>query len=130
MEPGPRRRLRAIAVAALAAACLPGWSAVPVAVDHDLILESAARSDGTVGVVAESGPGGEWHAQYHGSGWARLLSALGVRGALPSLVPPDFAAHIPGGGGLSPRADGYYRIETTIRWPWWRPGGGVTWAPR
>ncbi len=99
-------------------------------VPHEEVLASAAASDGSVGVVAVSGAAGEWHAQYHHSGWARLLSALGMRKALPSLVPPDFAAHVPAAGGASPRADGYFRVEATWRWPWWRPGGGVDWTVR
>lgn len=130
MEPAARRRLRWAAAALLVVAILPGWSAVPVPVAHDEVLASAARSDGSVGVVAVSDASGEWHAQYHRSGWARLLSALGMRAALPALVPPDFAAHVPRSGGTSPRADGYFRLETSWHWPWWRPGGGVAWEPR
>jgi hypothetical protein len=122
-----RKRSRVALAVAVAAVCLPGWSAVLVPVAHDEILASAARSDGTVGVVAASDASGEWHAQYHRSGWARLLTAAGLRRAVPSLVPPEFAAHVPASPGLTQRADGYFRVETTVRWPWWRPGGGVAW---
>ena len=124
-----------------AAACAPGWEASLVPVEHDEVLAAAAQASSAFGVTRPgTGAGDEWHAQYLDSGLARLLSAVGLRGTIPSLVPPDFAAHIPGpvvpavvptgdtgGRGVATRADGYFRVETRARWPWWRPGGGVRW---
>ena len=37
-------------------------------------------------------------------------------------------AHIPPGIDLLPqRADAYFAVQTSWRWPWWWPGGGVDW---
>ena len=126
---------------ALAAALSPGWAATLTPVQHDEILARAAESGAPFGVTVRDvaatpsedvAPGAvraaEWHAEYLDSGWARIFAACGLRGFAPSVVPPDYAAHVPASpdGGLRP-ADGYYRVVTSWRWPWWRPGGGVDW---
>lgn len=129
----PSRRVSArLGLALLAAAALaPGWEATLVPVPHDDVLAAASRASSALGVVRPgSGRGDEWHVQYLDSGAARLLADLGLRRALPSLLAPDFAAHVPGPVGpreVATRADGYFRVEPDLRWPWWRPGGGVRW---
>ena len=128
----PRRTWVRVALGvALAAALAPGWQGTLVPVPHDDVIDAASRSGSAMGVVrAGDGRGDEWHVQYLDPGLARLLADLGMRGALPSLVPPDFVAHVPAPVGpkeVATRADGYYRVETSLRWPWWLPGGGVRW---
>ena len=92
--------------------------------------ESAAGAEPSAAGAEPSAAGaasGEWHAEYIDSGLARMLAACGMRGFAPSLVPPDFAAHVPPSAGALRPADGYFRVETAWHWPWWRPGGGVLW---
>jgi hypothetical protein len=122
-------RRRKLIVAAFCGVVLlaPGWRAALQPVPHGQILAavSTAAPGDVFGVsVAGAREGEVWHAQYHGSPFARLLRAAGVRSSLPSLVPPAYAAHIPVG---AERADGYYRVAAAAHWPWWRPGGGVDW---
>lgn len=110
----------------------PGWAGVLVPVRHEELIREAARHDADevfgVSLPGER-PGEEWHAQFMGSGIAQFLDLLALRRAAPSLVPPRYAAHVPPGiAGLPQRADGYFRVETSLRWPWWWPGGGVRWA--
>jgi hypothetical protein len=130
--PLSRRAWTRAGLGVLAAAALaPGWEATLVPVEHDEVLAAAAQAPSAFGVVRPGrGRGDEWHAQYLGGGFARLLADVGLRGAVPSLVPPDFAAHVPGPVGaqrVATRADGYFRVDARWRWPWWRPGGGVRW---
>jgi hypothetical protein len=120
----------------LAALCgtvllLPGWRGVLVETPHDDVLAAAREAvpDRVFGVTRPAEldggrDGGEWHAQYHGSLAARLLRGAGMGASLTRIVPPAFAAHVP---PRAERADGYFRIETALHWPWWRPGGGVDW---
>jgi len=117
-----------VALPCLAAVLLPGWSARLEPVDHEAVLAAArSASPGDVFGVARPGArdGETWHAQYHDSVVARVLHGAGLRGALPGLLPPAFAAHIPVG---AERADGYFRVRTSVHWPWWWPGGGVDWS--
>jgi hypothetical protein len=121
----PTWRETAVAAAALALLA-PGWRADLVRVPHEEALAAAARSRSQLGAVrAGDAPGEEWHVQYLDSWWARMLAELGLRARLPALVPPDFAAHVAAG---SARADGYFRADAAVHWPWWRPGGGVDWT--
>lgn len=110
---------------------LPGWRGDLVPVPNDQVILASAQFDaGDVFGTSRPGEreGEEWHAQYMGSGAARFLDLLGLRRFATHLVPPAFAAHIPPGSDKLPhRADGYYRVETHLRWPWWWPGGGVDW---
>jgi hypothetical protein len=63
-----------------------------------------------------------------GSPTAQALVFAGLRRIAPRCVPPSFAAHMPAGeAGRPQRADGYYRVVASWRWPWWWPGGGVDW---
>jgi len=121
-----RRRLIALALVGVAVAA-PGWRATLYPVSHEELL-AAARAAAAVrvfGISLADGPNSErWHAQFVGRALPVVLHDLGVRGALPSLVPPDYAAHIPAG---AERADGYYEVVAETHWPWWRPGGGVEW---
>ncbi len=124
-----RRGLVWTGAAAAALLALPGWRGSLVPCTHDEILSAAALHGAPFGVsVPGAEPGEEWHAEYLDSGLARLLADVGMRGVAPSLVPPDFAAHVPAapGGGVQ-RADAWYRVETSRRWPWWWPGGGMSW---
>jgi len=130
--PWTRRVWIRIGLGVVAAAALaPGWAGTLVPVPHDELIAAAARSGSAMGITrAGEGRGDEWHLQYLDPRFARLLADVGLRGVLPSLVPPDFAAHVPAPVGpreVATRADGYYRVETSLRWPWWLPGGGVRW---
>jgi hypothetical protein len=116
-----------LAVLALA----PGWRGDLVPVPHEEILTEAKRCD-PADVIPGSLPGREegeqWHAQFFGSSAARVFDLLNLRGLAPHFVPPSYVAHIPPGMDDRPeRADGYFRVETHWRWPWWWPGGGVDW---
>jgi len=123
-EPRDRWKI-ALATVAAAAVVSPGWSARLVPADHEDLLAEASRSRSQLGVSrAGDTPDEEWHLQYLDSWAVRVLDEMRIRGKAPALVPPDFAAHIPPG---SDRADGYFRLETSWHWPWWRPGGGVAW---
>ena len=115
------------AVCAAPVLLAPGWRATLEPTSHDALLATMRSADpeGVFGVSRRGRQRGEeWHAQYAGGGLPRLLRALGVRGALPALVPPRYAAHVPAG---AERADGYFSVRATAHWPWWRPGGGVDW---
>ncbi len=70
----------------------------------------------------EVGGGGTWHVQYVASRIAPALRSVGLRRLLTRLVPPSYAAYLPSGAD---RAEGYYRVEPSVHWPWWRPGGGL-----
>ncbi len=129
--PGKRTRI-ALAVAALAAGLAPGWSGRLVEVGLEVVLACArgARAGSVLGVtrpVVKDGveTGEEWHASYVGRRLPAFLAGVGLRRALPRLSPPDFVAHVPAGAR---RADGYFDVEVSTHWPWWRPGGGLTWA--
>jgi hypothetical protein len=117
--------------AALVLLAAPGWRGELVPVAHDEVLAvTGARAAGEVFGVARAGErqGEEWHAQYVASPPAEALFALGLRKLAPALVAPQFVAHVPPGfDGVPQRADGYYRVATSWRWPWWWPGGGVDW---
>ncbi|MCG3135005.1 MAG: hypothetical protein HMLKMBBP_02498 [Planctomycetes bacterium] len=121
-----RIAVRTLAAVGAAAALSPGWRGRLVPATHDEILEAAARVRG-IGVSIADGTdtGGRFDLQYLGSGWAALLPAAGLRAAVPRIVPPDFAAHVPPPVGGVQRADSYHRIVTEWHWPWWRPGGGL-----
>jgi hypothetical protein len=110
---------------------LPGWRGELVPVPHEEVLLAAkARDADDVFGVSRDGevPGERWHAQYLGGRTAKLLDVLNLRAWATRLTPPDFAAHIPPGPeDLPERADAYFRVATTTRWPWWWPGGGVDW---
>ncbi len=103
---------------------LPGWRGDLAPVPHGSVLAAAraSPSGSVVGVEVRDAAGGTWHAQYVGSGAARVLRGLGLGGSVASLVPPDHAARIVDGKGA-----GYYAVEPSMRWPWWWPGGGVDW---
>jgi hypothetical protein len=129
LSPGNRKRLWiALCVAPL---LVPGWRGVLVPVGHDEILRESARhaADDVFGASRRGERAGEtWNIQYMGGRWAALLDRCGLRGFATRVAPPQFAAHVPPGpDGLPERADGYYRVETSWRWPWWWPGGGVDW---
>ena len=130
MDPPRARRAwwKLAGAAALAALVLaPGWSARLVPADHGALLAAAGRSRSQLGVTRPGeAPGEEWHLQYLDSWPVRVLDEMALRRLAPLLVPPDFAAHVPAGSG---RADGYFRGESRLRWPWWWPGGGVDWTP-
>lgn len=132
MNASRRTWVRAGLAVAAAAALAPGWSGRLVPVEHDAVLAAASRASSSIGVSRDgSGRGDSWHAQYLDSGFARFLCDAGFRRSATRLVPPDFVAHIPGPVGpvpLATRADGYFAVETALRWPWWRPGGGVDWT--
>lgn len=121
-----RRRL--IALAALAAVALaPGWRAVLVPVPHAEVLAAARASSAArvFGISLSDAPRSErWHAQYVDRALPVICHDFGVQSSLPSLLPPDFVAHLAAG---AERADGYFRVVTSTHWPWWRPGGGVAW---
>ena len=110
---------------------LPGWAGDLVPVDSNEMLRDLTRRDASEAVVATRGgdkEGEEWHVRFLDSGWARVFDLLNARGLATRTVPPAYVAHIPPGADeLSVRADGYYRVETRWRWPWWWPGGGVDW---
>lgn len=129
ISPEVKRRLLLVPVAVLVLA--PGWSGRLVPIEHDEVLRECRRHDaGEVFGASRDGDvaGEEWHAQYVASPAARFLDALNLRGFATRVVPPMFAAHIPPGMDLLPeRADAYFRVETSWRWPWWWPGGGVDW---
>ena len=130
-----RRRMLLLAALCGTALLLPGWRGRLVAAPHDDVLAAArgAAPDSVFGVsrVAGSGgapgsaAGGTWHAQYHDNRVAGLLRRAGMGASLTRLIPPAFVAHIP---PRAERADGYFRVETSIHWPWWRPGGGLEWS--
>jgi hypothetical protein len=101
-------------------------------VPHEEVIVASAKFDASE-VFGASRPGArdgeEWHATYMGSRPAKLLDLLNLRGFATRVVPPAFVAHIPpGADDLPERADGYYRVLTSWRWPWWWPGGGVDWT--
>jgi hypothetical protein len=130
---GLSRRFR-MTVGTLLAGLLfaPGWEALAVPVDHDVLLAEARLHAAPLGVVARrDADGTEYHVEYLDSFPAHALAACGLRKAAPSLVPPAFGARVPGpapgGSGGVRRADLYVRFETRLRWPWWRPGGGILW---
>jgi hypothetical protein len=129
----PRWKKRLWIAAAAALFLLPGWQGRLVPVPHEEILLESARHDADeVFGVSRPGeaPGERWNVQYMGGGAAKLFDLLNLRGFATRVVPPRFAAHIPEGPeDLPERADGYFRIETSLRWPWWFPGGGVDWRP-
>lgn len=129
IEPAVKRRIW-IGLAVLPL-LLPGWRGELVPVPHDtILLESGRHEAGEVFGVSLDGdvPGEEWHAQYVASGPAQFLDLLNLRALAPRIVPPAFVAHIPPGRDALPqRADAYFRVETSWRWPWWWPGGGVPW---
>ncbi len=133
--PPPRLRVRRAAVlgSLLAVVVVPGWRADLWPVDHDAVLAAsrAADPDHVFGIALDGAePGERWHAHYTDSRLASWLHGAGMAGAITSVVTPDHAAHLPPG---AERADGYFRVESTVHWPWWRPGGGVHWvvpAPR
>jgi len=110
---------------------LPGWRGELVPVPHEEIILDAARFDaGDVIPATRAGdqPGEEWHAQFMGSRWAAFFDVVNLRGLATRFVPPKYVAHIPPGfDELPERADAYFRVETTTRWPWWWPGGGLDW---
>jgi hypothetical protein len=110
---------------------LPGWRGDLVPVAHDEIIVAASKYDASeVFGATRRGDreGEEWHAQFMGSGAAQFLDFLNLRGFATRVVPPAYVAHIPPGADLLPeRADGYYKVVTHWRWPWWWPGGGVDW---
>jgi hypothetical protein len=125
VDAATRRRRIAGAALAAAVALAPGWRAALVPEDHEAILAAASRSRSQIGVALPGDLAGEaWHVQYLDSYWVRVLDEVGLRGSASSLVPPDYAAHIPPG---TDRADGYFRVLGEWHWPWWRPGGGVEW---
>lgn len=126
---GLSRRSRILVGVGLAAGVLaPGWEARPVPVDHDTVLAEARRHAAPLGVVAHRAEDGtEYHVEYLDSLPARVLTAVGLRRSAPALVPPAFGARIPPPVGGVQRADVYVRFETSLRWPWWRPGGGIHW---
>ena len=113
---------------------MPGWRGELVPVQHDAILvESARHAAGDVFGVSRTGdiPGEEWHAQYMGNDAAAFFCLLNLRSFATRVVPPDYVAHIPPGTDLLPqRADAYFEVRTSWRWPWWWPGGGVDWTLR
>jgi hypothetical protein len=111
---------------------LPGWGGDLVPVPHEEIIVEAAKHDADE-VFGASRPGErageEWHAQFMGSTPAQVLDFLNLRGFATHVVPPAYVAHIPPGADLLPeRADGYFKVVTHWRWPWWWPGGGVDWT--
>jgi len=121
-----RRRLILVSVL-VAIGLAPGWRASLSPVEHEELLAASRESDAArvFGISLSDGPRSErWHAQYVGRSLPMILHDLGVQAALPSLLPPDFAAHLAVG---AERADGYFRVVTEAHWPWWRPGGGVSW---
>ena len=119
-----RKALWQVPLAVLALA--PGWRGTLVGVTED---EKWARLRGADSAVGVSRPGEregeEWHASYVDSAPARILETFGARSLLLRLTPPDLVAHMPVGAR---HADGYYRVESHLRWPWWWPGGGVDWT--
>lgn len=126
VKPSRRTALRTLAALAAAALLAPGWAGRLAPATHDEILEAASRVRGLgVSVPDPAAPDARFDLQYLGSGWAALLTSFGLRGVVPQLVPPDFAAHVPPAVGGVQRADGYHRVVTTWHWPWWRPGGGL-----
>jgi hypothetical protein len=124
-----KRRLWIVPALILLAA--PGWEGRLVPVPHAEILMKAQHydADDVFGAVREGEREGEqWHAEYMGSSIGNLLAALNLRGLATRLVPPLFVAHVPPGADDRPqRADAYFRVESSARWPWWWPGGGVRW---
>ena len=122
-----RRRLLVVAALCAVALLLPGWRGELREVPHTEVLAAArAVPPGTVfGVeVPDVDGAGTWHAQYLDSVIARLLRAAGMGASLTAVLPPSFAAHIPAG---AERADGYFRLDARVHWPWWAPRGGVEW---
>ena len=134
--PYPRLGRRSSAIIALIGlgALVPGWSGRLVRADHEAMLAEAAQSHTQLGVTRAGGSGDaddagaageEWHLQYLDSWPVRMLEEMGLRPQAAHIVPPTFVAHVPPGAD---RADGYFRIETSWHWPWWRPGGGLDWT--
>jgi len=108
---------------------LPGWRGELVPVPHEEVILDASKYDADDVIPATrpgARPGEEWHMQFLGSRWATLFDRLNLRDFATRVAPPKYVAHIPPGlDDLPERADGYFRVETTMRWPWWWPGGGL-----
>lgn len=124
LSPTVRRRLWIVPVAIVL--LLPGWSARLRPLSYEEMWDHLQRTTSAVGVArAAEVDGAEWHATYVENGFAESCASLGLRHILPALSPPDYVAHIPA-GGIHP--DAYYRVESSVRWPWWWPGGGIDWT--
>ncbi len=124
----PNRRVALAAALLVLAAAAPGWRGELVPVEHeDVLAASRAAPPSTVFGVARDGavPGERWHAQYAGSGVAAALHDAGMGAGLTRVLPPRFAAHLAPG---AEHADGYFRVEARVHWPWWRSGAGVAWG--
>lgn len=123
MHLSPRARMSLWVFVVVAPFLLPGWSGRLVPTQHDAILRAARQRSTEVSLsVPGERPGERWHLTYMNDDAADFLQSLRMRKFAPSLLAPDFAAHIPAG---SIRADGYYAVETRVHWPWWWPGGGL-----
>lgn len=117
---------------AVAPVVLPGWSGVlvPVSGDERIVEAGKYAADEVVPATRRGDVAGEeWHVTFMGSRAAEFLDFLNLRTFATHVVPPTFVAHIPPGTDLLPeRADGYFKVVTRWRWPWWWPGGGVDWT--
>lgn len=124
VSPRVRRLLLALPIALLVLA--PGWRGRLAPLRYEQMWDALQSADDAIGVAyvpVEDGP--EWHATYVDDGVASAVRALNLRTYLPHLSPPDFVAHIPAG---ELHADAHFRVESSVHWPWWWPGGGMDWT--
>jgi len=120
----PRHRwLIPVALLVLTVVCLPGWTGELELVEHSVILREARDADRLTPTTLDAGDGAEWHLTHLDSTAGQILVDVGLGGLTPRLVPPEFAAYVPRREGP---ADAYYRVEATVHWPWWWPGGGLS----
>ena len=111
---------------------LPGWRGDLVPVPNDQVILAASQFSTPATCSPRAVPARGRARSGTPSTWAATPRACstcsGCAGSRRHVVAPSFAAHIPPGSeNLAQRADGYYRVDTHLRWPWWWPGGGVDW---
>lgn len=120
-----RRRHRWLIAPALLVAtivCFPGWKGELELVEHTVVLLEARDAHQLTPSVLDAEGDAQWHLTHLDSTFGQILVDVGFGGLTPRLVPPEFAAYVP---RPNAPADAYYRVESSVHWPWWWPGGGL-----